>query len=57
MPEMKDSGIEWIDKIPIEWKTDKLKYMFSFGKGLSISIRQITRLLEKVSPPDRGGES
>lgn len=37
MPEMKDSGIEWIDKIPVEWKTDKLKYMFSFGKGLSIT--------------------
>ena len=37
MPEMNDSGIEWIDKIPIEWKTDKLKYMFSFGKGLSIT--------------------
>lgn len=37
MHEMKDSGVEWIEKIPKEWKTNKLKYMFAFGKGLSIT--------------------
>lgn len=37
MPEMKDSGLEWVKEIPFAWKTDKLKYMFSFGKGLSIT--------------------
>lgn len=37
MHEMKDSGVEWIEKIPKEWKTNKLKYMFVFGKGLSIT--------------------
>ena len=37
MPEMKDSGLDWLKEIPITWKTDKLKYMFNFGKGLSIT--------------------
>ena len=31
--------------------------MRMFNRPYSICIRQITRLLEKVSPPDRGGES
>lgn len=26
MPKMKDSGIEWIGKIPMEWKLRKIKY-------------------------------
>lgn len=34
---MKDSGIEWIDKIPKEWKSIRLKNLFEFGKGLSIT--------------------
>lgn len=29
MREMKDSGIEWIGKIPKEWKTKKLKMIYS----------------------------
>lgn len=37
MSEMKDSGLDWLKEIPITWKTDKLKYMFDFGKGLSIT--------------------
>lgn len=35
--EMKDSGVEWIDKIPSDWTIEKLKNLFSFGKGLPIT--------------------
>lgn len=35
--EMKDSGVEWIEKIPASWSTVRLKTLFSFGKGLSIT--------------------
>ena len=35
--EMKDSGIEWIGKIPADWNVTKIKYLFSSGKGLSIT--------------------
>lgn len=35
--EMKDSGVEWIGKIPKHWKTNKIKYLFASGKGLSIT--------------------
>ena len=34
---MKDSGIEWIGKIPADWNVTKIKYLFSSGKGLSIT--------------------
>lgn len=37
MREMKDSGIEWIGEIPKEWEINKIKYMFSNGKGLPIT--------------------
>lgn len=37
MREMKDSGIEWIGKIPADWNVTKIKYLFSSGKGLSIT--------------------
>ncbi len=37
MREMKDSGVEWIGKIPITWKVSKLKYVFADGdEGLKI---------------------
>lgn len=37
MREMKDSGVEAIGMIPIEWKTIKLKYLFGDGnEGLKI---------------------
>ena len=26
MREMKDSGVEWIGSIPVEWKVDKIRY-------------------------------
>lgn len=35
--EMKDSGIEWIGDIPKRWQVKRLKYVFDFCKGLSIT--------------------
>lgn len=37
MREMKDSGVEWIEKIPKEWDAIRVKQLFSFGKGLPIT--------------------
>lgn len=37
MIEMKNSGVEWIDKIPSSWSIVPLKTMVSFGKGLPIT--------------------
>ncbi len=34
---MKDSGIDWLEVIPADWKVKPLKILFSFGKGLSIT--------------------
>jgi len=34
---MKDSRLEWIEQIPETWTTNKMKYLFDFGKGLSIT--------------------
>lgn len=34
---MRDSGIPWIGEVPEGWKVDKIKYLFSSGKGLSIT--------------------
>ena len=33
----KNSGVEWLDKIPNLWKTIPFKRLFSFGRGLSIT--------------------
>lgn len=38
----KDSGIEWIGKIPDRWDVRKLKFVFTFGKGLSITKDNLT---------------
>ena len=35
--EMKDSGVEWIGEVPGGWAVERLKAMFSFGKGLPIT--------------------
>lgn len=35
--EYKDSGVEWLDQIPSHWTTSNLRYLFSFGKGLTIT--------------------
>ena len=34
---LKDSGIDWIGKIPEHWKVKRLKGIYSFGKGLNIT--------------------
>ena len=33
MREMKDSGVEWIGKIPVEWSCSKIKNHFKIGSG------------------------
>ncbi|WP_208744731.1 restriction endonuclease subunit S [Citrobacter portucalensis] len=35
--EYRDSGVEWLGDIPSHWRTSKLRYMFNFGKGLTIT--------------------
>jgi type I restriction enzyme S subunit len=40
--EMKDSGIEWIGKIPKHWGISKFKYHFDFGMGETILQEQLT---------------
>ena len=38
---MKDSGIEWIMKIPKSWNVSKIKYLFKLGKGLNITKEKL----------------
>ena len=38
---MKDSGIEWIGKIPEEWRTPKLKYLCSMQAGKNLDANNI----------------
>lgn len=40
--EMKDSGVEWIGRIPKHWNNQRLKDLFLFGKGLSITKADLT---------------
>ena len=35
--EYKDSGVEWLGKIPSHWTMSKLRYLFDFSNGLSIT--------------------
>ncbi|WP_201551115.1 restriction endonuclease subunit S [Psychrobacter sp. DD43] len=35
--EYKNSGVEWLGEIPDHWGLSKLRYMFSFGRGLTIT--------------------
>ncbi len=44
---MKDSGVKWIGEIPESWDIKKLKYLFEFGTGLSITRAE---LLEEGIP-------
>lgn len=41
---MKDSGIEIFKKIPYDWKTKRLKYLFSFCKGLPITKENLIEI-------------
>ena len=45
---MKDSGIEWIGKIPEDWKVKPLKYLFTFYKGLPITKADLVEQGVKV---------
>ena len=44
---VKDSRIEWIGEIPEHWGIERIKYLFSFGKGLNITKADLT---EQGSP-------
>lgn len=39
--EFKDSGIEWIGKIPFHWDTYKLKYLVNLQSGTNLTAEQI----------------
>lgn len=39
---LKASNLEWIEEIPEEWETYRLKSLFSFGKGLPITKDNLT---------------
>ena len=36
-PSYKDSGVEWLGEIPSGWGVSKLRYIFTFSTGLSIT--------------------
>jgi type I restriction enzyme S subunit len=36
-PEYQSSEIDWVEELPSHWEKSKLRYMFSFGKGLTIT--------------------
>ena len=36
-PKYKPSGVEWFSDLPANWEESKARYLFSFGKGLSIT--------------------
>ena len=36
-PAYKDSGVEWLGEIPEHWETSRLRNVFSFSKGLTIT--------------------
>jgi type I restriction enzyme S subunit len=50
---MKDSGVEWLGEIPEGWILSKLRYVFSFGKGLTITK---ANLVDKGVPCVNYGE-
>lgn len=37
MRKMKKTDLDWIEQVPFDWDVKKLKYCFTFGKGLSIT--------------------
>ena len=32
-PDYKDSGVEWLGKVPAHWTLSKIKYAYSFTTG------------------------
>lgn len=51
--QMKDSEVEWIGEIPTHWKVLKLKELFNFGSGLTITK---SNLIESGVPIINYGE-
>ena len=41
MREMKDSGVEWIGEIPVNWKLAQVKYLFRIGRGRVIALTEL----------------
>lgn len=63
MREMKDSGIEWIGRIPIEWNVLAIKYVLTLGKEIIGSDSKQSQLLSlskngvrKISPEQQSGK-
>ena len=48
MRKMKDSGVEWIDTIPENWKVVPMKALFSFGKGLVVNKQNLKALSDTL---------
>jgi len=48
--EYKDSGIEWIGEVPKDYKSKKLKYVFSLNKGKNPSILELEKKNDKYKP-------
>ena len=36
-PDYLTSDVDWVEELPSHWEQSKLRYMFSFGKGLTIT--------------------
>jgi len=50
---MKDSGVAWLGEVPEHWEINKLRFIFSFNKGLTITK---ANLREKGIPCVNYGE-
>ncbi|HEP1065271.1 TPA: restriction endonuclease subunit S [Klebsiella aerogenes] len=55
-PEYKESGVKWLDKLPLKWSTEKTKRMFSLKRNLvghlSSSFQLLSLTLNGVVPRD-----
>ncbi|WP_395490149.1 restriction endonuclease subunit S [Cedecea davisae] len=55
-PEYKESGVKWLDKLPLKWSTEKTKRMFSLKRNLvghlSNSFQLLSLTLNGVVPRD-----
>lgn len=40
----KNSGVEWIGEIPEGWNTNRMKFLFSFSRGLNITKADLTKV-------------
>ncbi|HAS1785000.1 TPA: restriction endonuclease subunit S [Enterobacter cloacae] len=55
-PKYKESGVKWLDKLPLKWSTEKTKRMFSLKRNLvghlSNSFQLLSLTLNGVIPRD-----